>query len=259
MNKSLLYSVLFVCYICQSCAQRPGDATPVVESKLFLKDFKSYYSYLNQQVKFDEDFTTYSAEGDPISKSAFFTLYSSGNYAPVRLQHKEGKRAYRLVKVSEVNAGTDIRMTNEQFGKSAKNEFDQIGKPLTGFNFTDLNGNVYTTEMLKGKIVALKFWFIRCHACNEEMPELNKVVENYKNRKDILFLSLATDSPDQLRAFLKKTKFNYQTIYEPNDYMTKHFGTIGYPTHVLVDKKGIVQLVTSDAKLLSAKLKKETI
>jgi hypothetical protein len=32
----------------QSCAQRPGDATPIVESKLFLKDYKSYYKSLNK-------------------------------------------------------------------------------------------------------------------------------------------------------------------------------------------------------------------
>jgi hypothetical protein len=145
--------------------------------------------YLTQQVKFDEDFSTYSVNGDPITKTEFFKLYGTGNYVPVRLQSKDTKRAYRLLKLSEINAGTSILQTTRQQGSYAKNEYEQIGRPLTGFNFTDLKGNLYTNDMLKGKIVALKFWFIRCHACNEEMP----VVESYKNRKDILFLSLATD------------------------------------------------------------------
>jgi peroxiredoxin len=259
MKKHLLYSLLILAFIGQSCAQKPGNDSPIVEPKVFLKNFMSYWKYSTQQLIFTDDFNCYAVTGEPISKSSFLAKYASGDYIPVRLQTKGGKAAYRLYKVSASNVNADILQTIKQSGSFAYNEYLQLGKPLTGFNFTDLNGKVYTTAMLKGKIVALKFWFINCHACNNEMPELNKVVEQYKNRKDILFLSLATDSPKELKVFLKKTKFNYAVISEQNDYMTKQFKTNVYPTHVLIDKKGIVQLVTSDSKILTEKLKKEAI
>jgi len=257
MKKCIIHTLLLFSLIFSSCAPHPGKADPVVAPKVILKDFMTYLNYNTRELKFSEDFSTYSTAGAPISKAQFFSLYASGAYLPIRLKAEDGQLVYRLYGVSEFNTTTDMLRTIKQFGSYAENEYLQIGKPLTGFNFTDLHGKVYTTDMLKGKIVALKFWFIKCHACNEEIPALNKVVEGYKDRKDILFLSLATDAPTDLQAFLKKTKFNYAVISEQHNYLEKHFQTSSYPTHVLINKKGIVTLVTSDAKTLTEKLKKE--
>jgi translation initiation factor 2 beta subunit (eIF-2beta)/eIF-5 len=52
--------------------------------------------------------------------------------------------------------------------------------------------------------VVIKCWFIHCVACIEEFP-VNKMATKYKNRKDIVFISLAEDSPQELKTFLLKT------------------------------------------------------
>ena len=75
---------------------------------------------------------------------------------------------------------------------------------MTGFNFTDLNGKVYNSETTKGKVVVLNCWFIHCQAYNEEMPELNKIVQQTRNRKDIVFLGLAFDYTDSLKNFSRE-------------------------------------------------------
>jgi len=60
----------------------------------------------------------------------------------------------------------------------SRNEKLAPGKPVTNFEFKDMNGNLYTLASLKGKVVVLNFWFSTCVPCIEEVPELNMLVEN---------------------------------------------------------------------------------
>ena len=62
---------------------------------------------------------------------------------------------------------------------------DLLGKPALPFSVTDINGNNYSLESLKGKVVVINFWFVECKLYIMEMPELNKIVEKYKN-KDVV-------------------------------------------------------------------------
>jgi cytochrome oxidase Cu insertion factor (SCO1/SenC/PrrC family) len=92
------------------------------------------------------------------------------------------------------------------------------GTKMSEFNFIDLNGKNYDKSSTKGKIVVLKCWFIHCVACVKEFPELNKLVDENKNRNDILFISLAMDSKQDLIKFLKTKEFKYNVIPEMKSY-----------------------------------------
>jgi len=95
----------------------------------------------------------------------------------------------------------------KQIGFTAYGCYQMEGKQFPKFHYVDLNGNTYTSENTKGKILVLKAWFISCKACVAEMPMLNKLTEEYKNRKDIVFVSIAWDSKKALEAFEKRVGF----------------------------------------------------
>jgi len=44
------------------------------------------------------------------------------------------------------------------------------------------------------------------------LPALNKLVTQYVNRKDIVFVSLAFDKKEALKEFLSKTTFKYAVL-----------------------------------------------
>lgn len=120
------------------------------------------------------------------------------------------------------------------------------GKELPAYNFTDLNGKTYNESNTKGKIIILKCWFIHCVACVKEFPELNKLVDEYKNRSDIQFVSLATDSKEKLTLFLKTKEFKYAVVPEQEKFMSEQLHITSYPTHILIGKDGkIVKVVNS--------------
>jgi peroxiredoxin len=137
-----------------------------------------------------------------------------------------------------------IFSTPKEAIEKANRERDQlvagfINRPLADFNLTDLQGNTYTKETLKGKVIVLNFWFIACQPCQKEMPQLNILVDEFKN-KDVAFLAPALDEKDKLEEFLQKKTFSYNIIPAANAYTTQ-LKVASFPTHLIVDKTGVVR------------------
>jgi peroxiredoxin len=121
-----------------------------------------------------------------------------------------------------------------------EDEIVQFDKPVFNFSMTDIAGNIYTNENLKGKIVVLNFWFTTCLPCIKEMPELNELVEKYK-KKNVVFLAIAKDKEDAVKKFLEKTPFNYNQVVSPA--LCEQFSITGYPTSIVINKNGVVKYV----------------
>lgn len=89
------------------------------------------------------------------------------------------------------------------------------------------------------------------------MPALNELVQKYKDRNDILFVSLAIDPKPELQAFLAKTQFDYATVPNQERYMAEKLLVNAYPTHFIIDKKGLLVNVVSDEQSIADLLEKE--
>ena len=118
----------------------------------------------------------------------------------------------------------------------------QPNKPMPDFAFYDLENKKGALSDFKGKYVVINWWSTGCGPCIAEMPILNKMVERYKFRKDVVFLAVAWNDKEQLRSFLPKRAFTYQQAY--NKDLIKLFGN-GFPRHVIVSPEGIVTEVLS--------------
>jgi len=121
------------------------------------------------------------------------------------------------------------------------------GTVFPKFDLKDLNGVEYTNEKTKGKTVVLKCWFIACAPCVAEFPQLNELVEKYKNRDDIVFVSLAFDSKEKLEPFLLKKPFRYAVVPDQKQFMFSDLDIKSYPTHIIIDKNGIIRKVVTSA------------
>jgi thiol-disulfide isomerase/thioredoxin len=127
----------------------------------------------------------------------------------------------------------------EQFTKSKTDSIQALSqKPALPFSVKDLDGKSYDLAALRGKVVVLNFWFINCGPCRMEMPGLNKLVTEFAG-KDVVFLSFALDEDKDLREFLKKTSFTYAVAPKAWE-MSEKYGVSSYPTHVIINRKGMV-------------------
>ena len=120
---------------------------------------------------------------------------------------------------------------------------DLVGKQAFPFSVTDINDNKYSLESLKGKVIVINFWFVECKPCVMEMPDLNKLVEKYKD-KEVVFLGLAMNQKEKIEQFLKKTKYNYVIVPDAKDVVAKYSVT-SFPTHMVIDKNANILFAVS--------------
>lgn len=123
---------------------------------------------------------------------------------------------------------------------------DKIGQTFNVGEVVDVNGKRYTETGLIGKILVVNFWFVGCGPCEIEMPELNKLVDKYKDNKDIVFISFARSSKSKVEGFLKKTKFSYPVV-SMTEEQVKKFRISYFPTNYVVDKNGVFHFASQGA------------
>lgn len=129
------------------------------------------------------------------------------------------------------------KTTKKKFRFTTAKELEGLQAPY--YNEKDINNKEQSTSSLYGKIVIIKFWFLKCAPCLEEIPELNKLVDKYKNNPDVKFIAPATDDASAIKSFISKKNFKYTIL--PDSYnIHGDFKVAGYPTHLVIYKNGIV-------------------
>jgi cytochrome c biogenesis protein CcmG/thiol:disulfide interchange protein DsbE len=113
------------------------------------------------------------------------------------------------------------------------------GKAAPDFTLPDiLQGKNYSLSQFKGKVVMVNFFTFFCMPCREEMPDLNKLYNEYKGRGyQTLGIGLSSD-PTQLRFLVKQIGLDYPVLIG-NDKVSKDYGNVEIvPTTFIIDKQG---------------------
>lgn len=240
-------SLIVLLLLLGACAGKTRHYEPGVNGETVEKDFKTWWNYYKKELRLASDFVALDEADKPIGKADFLQKLTSGEYIPLKLVAKDSLTYYKLFRLNP-NADKDIKNAMKRSATDYLNHFKAEGSLFPPFQLTDLNGTTYTNANTKGKIVVVKCWFIQCRSCVAEFPKLNELVESYRNREDMLFISLATDRKDQLEKFLTEKKFDYQVVPEQEDFMRGSLGVTSCPTHFIVDKNGIIRKVTNSAE-----------
>ncbi len=93
--------------------------------------------------------------------------------------------------------------TTEPGDRSLLEEFD--------WNLKDLNGERYSFEQFKGKVVLVNFWATWCPPCVAEMPSLNKLHADYGDK--VAFLFVAQDELQKVDKFLNKREYSLPVYF----------------------------------------------
>jgi len=254
--KKIILSGLLILALGGSIAQVEEVNNFVKLPAEILKDTWSLLYYKRDFLRFAEDFQAYDETFHKIDKGLFLKKLTSGNYLPLRFTKDDHNlHRYKLYKLN-ASASNDIKYVITSWGEEYQRNYSYEGKQLPAFIFRDINNKVYSSKIARGNILVIKCWFIHCQVCVEEIPELNQLVSRYRNRKDVVFLSLALDKKNVLQAFLKTTPLNYISIPNQSGYIQQNLGITGYPTHIIVSKTGTIMKVVNNADELEYALNK---
>ncbi|MCC9016183.1 TlpA family protein disulfide reductase [Flavobacterium lipolyticum] len=255
MQKFIGLLVLFIISITATAQTKFSE--PEVDPIQIQKNFKDWSVYQSKNIMLSRDFLALDALSTEISKETFLDQLANENYIPIRLKSEQGIYCYKLFTI-QPNSDTSIKATINQIGFDALKNYKMEGTVFPPFSFKDLEGNLVSNESMKGKIVVIKCWYIHCTPCIREFPQVNKLAAEYKDRKDMLFVSLAEDSATQLKTFLSRKPLSYAVIPDMKVYMNEALQLNSFPTHFILNKEGMIAKVLPNFESLEVALDKES-
>lgn len=117
---------------------------------------------------------------------------------------------------------------------------DSLSNSMASFSFQDAEGNVLSTNDLKGKVVFINFWATWCPPCRAEMPSLNNLYNQFKHDARFVFLFInEDDDPVRAKAYMQKNGWDMPLVFRTTPVPSTIFsGTL--PTTVVLDAMGII-------------------
>lgn len=128
----------------------------------------------------------------------------------------------------------------------------------TEMEMIDTNGTSYKVyaqdeefkiEGMKGKVVFLEFFGLRCPACKELMPSLIKLQKKYPKKLKVMAIEVQNNDIDPIKEYKRNHGINYTTFsnYDVGlvvRYMADNAGWAGkIPFLAVIDSKGKVQVL----------------
>jgi thiol-disulfide isomerase/thioredoxin len=114
--------------------------------------------------------------------------------------------------------------------------------PLPAFELADLSGKTWNVASLKGKVTFVNFWATWCGPCREELPRLQRLADQYKNRSDVQFISFNLDeNPGLVAPFLKEHQLAFIVI-PAYSYVWETLKVSAIPANWILDPGGVIRL-----------------
>lgn len=203
---------------------------------------KEYIDFLNENLAkidsiqkstshFLEDGKPYNQKyTDSIFKTKDGYLYNTKFYRDTITNHF----TYVLYKRSK----TEMRETNRDFNQyikaDEKNRKKLKKSVLDDLVMVDINGNQHDLESVGNKIIVLDFWFTTCAPCIKEMPEMNKLKEEFGTNK-VAWFGVTYDNKEKVNRLLSKVQFDF-TIVPNSQHLVDRFGIKFFPTTLIIDE-----------------------
>ena len=121
---------------------------------------------------------------------------------------------------------------------------------VPAFAAQDLDGRSISSADWRGKVTIVNFWATWCGPCRAEIPELIALQEKYRDRLQIIGVSVDEVSPDIVKRFAADQKMNYPIVMTTPDIQRAFPGVTALPTTFVVDRE--VRVVQKHTGLLNA-------
>jgi peroxiredoxin len=116
------------------------------------------------------------------------------------------------------------------------------------FSFTSSEGEHFTLEDLRGKVVLIDFWGTWCPPCVESVPELRNLYKRYAKEGNFIILGISSDDDEdenRWREFTVKNQMVWPQYRDKDHRLLRAFGVSEFPTYILLDHEGIVRYSSS--------------
>nr|WP_317362482.1 cytochrome c biogenesis protein CcdA [uncultured Blautia sp.] len=153
-------------------------------------------------------------------------------------------------KMNAVSGALSSTETQEEATETEPEEEEEAAEevktiPAIDFTLKDQYGNTHTLSDYKGKTVFLNFWATWCSPCRAEMPDIQKLYEEFQ-QEDVVILGVAAPnlgrekSEEGIKGFLEENGYTYPVVMDTEAEVFQAYGINSFPTTFMIDKDGNV-------------------
>ena len=153
-------------------------------------------------------------------------------------------------KMNAVSGALSSTETQEEATETEPEEEEEAAEevktiPAIDFTLKDQYGNTHTLSDYKGKTVFLNFWATWCSPCRAEMPDIQKLYEEFQ-QEDVVILGVAAPnlgrekSEEGIKGFLEENGYTYPVVMDTDAEAFQAYGINSFPTTFMIDKDGNV-------------------
>jgi thiol-disulfide isomerase/thioredoxin len=110
--------------------------------------------------------------------------------------------------------------------------------PTPEINLSTPDGKKISLKDFRGKLVLLNFWASWCVPCREEMPAMEKLYQEYKDKNFVILAVAVKDRRQDAIDFLKALKISYPVALDPDAQVGQIYGAWGLPATYIIGPKG---------------------
>ncbi len=120
----------------------------------------------------------------------------------------------------------------------AEGRWEKPDKNLPAFELADLQGKIWKLKSLEGQKVLINIWATWCGPCQSELPHLEKLYEQTKNRSDIKIITLNFDEDvGMVEPFVKKKGYEFPVL-PAYPFLANRIDVNSIPRNWLIDADG---------------------
>jgi peroxiredoxin len=105
------------------------------------------------------------------------------------------------------------------------------------FTLTDLEGESWHLQDLRGKVVLVNFWATWCPPCRKEMPDLQALFDKYKGQGFVV-LSISDEEAAKVKPFIEQQNITYPVMLDPGGKVHALYQVDGIPKSFVYDRDG---------------------
>jgi peroxiredoxin len=133
---------------------------------------------------------------------------------------------------------------------SNNNTIVRAGHEAPSFSLSTLDSKKINLAMYAGEYVLINFWATWCAPCIEELPDLNKLHDHFKDR-GLRVLTIAVDDDlETMNEIVDELNLTLPILLDTEGVVKTSYKVRAFPETFLVDREGKIRLITDPKNMI---------
>jgi thiol-disulfide isomerase/thioredoxin len=113
-------------------------------------------------------------------------------------------------------------------------------EPAPGFHAKSMDGEKFSNDSLKGKVVLIQFWATWCKYCRGEQPVVDELTQQFADRGLVVLAVNFMEPKKTVKKYLEQMPRACKIVLTEDTNLAALYPSRSFPLYVLIDRDGNV-------------------